>query len=517
VEALTIVPADSTGETATALMEEVATSPSGEVEAAVPCPGRPGPRSDQFAEAVVLAALLAIPALLCVHAARINDPDIWWHMRTGEWIVSHHAVPRVDLFSRFGAGRPWAAYTWLFDLLSFGVFRRFGMAGIVGYSAGMVLAITVAVEHLLKRLQSDFSLVALLTFGTCVSIAPLFTPRPWMFSILFFALEMDILMHARKTGRVRELAWLPVLFALWSNLHIQFVDGLVMLGLAAAEALVAGWGVGERTRLRLGWAAAGLAGSAAATLANPFGWHIYGVARDLAGQPGVMDRIAELKAMRFRDPCDFCILFLAMASAAVLGRGRRLRLFETGMLVFAAIVSFRSERDVWVMATVSAAILASALGDRGRVAVRLPGWATMLAIAGAGLAVLGGFRGMGVSNERLESAVAKSLPVRAVEAIRAQGWAGPVFNGFDWGGYLIWGLRMPVTIDGRAAFYGDAAIDRSVATWSAEPDWADDSALMSAGLVVGPVEAPLTQVLRLDGRFGLVYQDDVAAVFVRRR
>ena len=70
------------------------------------------------------------------------------------------------------------------------------------------------------------------------------------------------------------------------------------------------------------------------------------------------------------------------------------------------------------------------------------------------------------------------MPVAAVDAIRAKGYyAGPLFNDFNWGGYLIWALRMPVSIDGRAAFYGDQAIDRSVATWNAAPDWNSDPEL----------------------------------------
>jgi hypothetical protein len=80
----------------------------------------------------------------------------------------------------------------------------------------------------------------------------------------------------------------------------------------------------------------------------------------------------------------------------------------------------------------------------------------------------------------------------------------------------MWALRMPVSIDGRAAFYGDQRIDRSLATWNAQPDWATDAQLMKAGVVIGPVTAPLTQVLRMDPRFQLVYEDKAAAVFAVR-
>jgi hypothetical protein len=478
-------------------------------------------KTDLLGQVMVLTLLFAAPALLCLHAINIGDPDTWWHLRTGEWILQHHAVPRVDPFSGVNAGRPWQAYSWLFEVLTTRLFQRFGLVGIAAYTVGMVLAITVALRHLIQRLQSDVLVTALLTSAACFSLGHLLTPRPWLFTILFFVLEVDILMRARRTGRVRELLWLPVIFALWSNVHIQFIDGLVVLAIVLAEAVVARWGIGERTRLQVPSMLAASVASVAATLVNPYGWKIYRVAYDLAAQSGVLDKIAELKAMRFRDPSDFCVLFLALAAAGALARRRRLPMFETVLLGFAAVVSFRSERDVWVMAVAAVAIVAATVGSKQKPVRRVSGLAAGVAVVAAALAaalaVALGFRVMHVSNAELTEQAAKGLPVRAVEAIRAKHYPGPLYNDFDWGGYLIWALRMPVSIDGRAAFYGDAAIDRSIATWNAQPDWASDPALMSAGLVIGPAKAPLMQILRMDSRFELVFEDELAAVFVARK
>jgi hypothetical protein len=380
----------------------------------------------------------------------------------------------------------------------------------------MVMAITVALWHLIKRHQSDFSLVALMIFGTCYSMAHLFTPRPWLFTILFFALEIDILMQARKTGRTRELAWLPVIFALWSNIHIQFIDGLLVLGLAAAEAIATSRGVGMKTLLRAPAVCVALIASVLATLLNPFGWRIYKVAFDLASQAGVLDKISELKAIPFRDSTDYTVLFFALAAATALAWHRRVQLFEVGLLVFALVVSFRSQRDVWVIGIAAAAILATTVPGR-QVTVALPRFATKLALLIAVVAMLAGFRVLKVNNKMLGEQIAKTLPVDAANAIRGKGYTGPLYNDFNWGGYLIWSLRMPVSIDGRAAFYGDKLIDRSLATWNSEPDWASDPALASAGIVIGPVKAPLFQVLKTDPRFRLAYEDKLAAVYVARR
>lgn len=184
--------------------------------------GSQSSRRIRWAQALVLMALFSVPAFVFLRTASASDPDVWWHLRSAEWILQHGAVPQTDPFSSFGMGKPWAAYSWLFELLIFKLFQWLGLAGIVVYTAGMVVCIAAALHHLIRRLQADFTLGVLLTFVASYSMVRLYTPRPWLFTVLFFALELDVLMQARKTGKMRELLWLPVIFALWalSLIHI---------------------------------------------------------------------------------------------------------------------------------------------------------------------------------------------------------------------------------------------------------------------------------------------------------
>jgi hypothetical protein len=485
-------------------------------------------RANQVAEALVLAALFATPALVCMHMAMVTDADVWWHMRTGQWILEHHSIPHTDPFTSFAAGKPWQPYSWLFELIVLKCFQWFDLAGIVGYTTAMVLAITIALWHLIKRLQQDFSVNALLTVLAGLSLMRLFTPRPWLFTVLFFALQLDILMHARRTGKTRELLWLPLLYALWANIHIQFIDGLIILALALAESILARRWPPAQTRSNPAWLGGVFAACVLATLANPFGWHIYPIAHEMATHSGIK-YVSEMHALSFRTWTDFCLLFLALAAAAALAwrtsRASRdvstnripLPLFETGLLAFAAIVSFRSGRDMWVMIIAASAILAQSLGDiEGK---RRPTAFFTIPVMVVAIAVLLslGSRAMHVDNAHLQTQLVERLPVRAVQAVKKHAYAGPLFNDFDWGGYLIWDLRMPVSIDGRTALDGDKRLDRSFATWNGNPDWSSDPDLQAAGLVIGPVTAPLTQLLRMDPQFQLAYEDKLAAVFIARR
>ena len=491
------------------------------------------PRATQIVQVIVLAFLFTAPALRVIHSGTIGDNDIWWHLSTGNWILQHHAIPRVDLFSATVGGQPWQPYSWLFEVLTAKLFQYLGLAGIVTYTALLIVAITVALYHLIRRLQADFTISVLLTSVIGLIIGHLETPRPWLFTILFFVLEVDILMHHRKTGKLREFLWLPALFALWSNLHIQFINGLLVLGLALAaslaESLAASasprWTAVRRPAFL--WLGATLLASLIATFANPFGWHIYRVAYDLAAQPGVFNKISELQAVPFRAPSDFLLLFFALASTAALARSKRIPLFETGLLLFAVYLSFRSQRDVWIMAVAAAAILAAAIPSQRDATsatpstnnnpTQPPAFAVPAALLLTLIASLLGFRAMHINNTRLAGFQSRDLPVKAVDFVQQHHLSGPLFNDYGWGSYLIWSLKIPVSIDGRAALYGDPRIDRSVSTWSGEPDWHSDSQLTHANLVIGPLKSPLTQLLRLDPHFQLVYEDKQAAVFIARR
>lgn len=478
-------------------------------------------RAEPLVRALLVGVLCALPAFFCFQAAGtcVADPDLGWHLRTGQWILEHRAFPRVDPFSRVTGGNPWQAYSWLFDLLLWKAYTWLGLSGVVALTAAMMSLTAAATYRMISRLNGDFTEQMLLTAAVVVSLGRLSSPRPWLVTVLFFVLELDILMDTRGEGRSRRLVWLPVMFAVWANVHIQFIDGLVALGLATLEPLLARWWKSDAHCARPRDLGLALGASAAAACLNPYGPRIYAVAWKLASQPGVLNTVVGERALTFRFFEDFLLLFLALAAAGVLFRYRNLPPFETLMLAAAAVLSFRSRRDVWWMAFTAAAILAAGLPRRQEESDResRSGGAVALSTATAIAFFTAGTLWTLSHQGRLESALAEKMPVHAVEVIKARHLTGAVFNPYDWGGFLIWQLGEPVSIDGRAALYGDERIDRSLATWGGGPAWASDPDLRSAGVVIAPRGAALTQLLAMDRRFDLTYEDAVAALFVAGR
>jgi hypothetical protein len=468
----------------------------------------------QWAQAFLLTLFYAIPAIRCFYMAGFVDFDVWWHLRTGEWIMQHHALPHTEPFSSFAAGKPWSAYSWLFEVLILQLFQHLGLTGIVAYTIGMVLIFTVLLHRMIRHLQPDFTLGVLLTFVACYCLAPLNMPRSWWFTIVFFVLELDILMQVRRTGKPRWLFFLPFIFALWGNFHIQFVYGLIVLLAALVEAVVAQKWTSLQTRSRPAWLLGTFIACALAVLVNPYGWNVYAVAYQYGADKDLLYRLSEMQAMAFRSPGDFIVLGFALAATAVLAMARRIQLFEILLLAFSIFVSFRAQRDAWVVVITACAIIASEVKGRRENVFRLKWSGVAAAATAAGMLVILAFRAIHVDNAKMQAVLDEHLPVRAVEVVKERGYRGPLYNDFGWGGYLIWSLRMPVSIDGRTNVYGDDRIDRFVSTWAGSPGWASDPDLEKAGLIIGPSSSTLVQLLRMDGRFELAYEDKVAAVFI---
>jgi hypothetical protein len=309
---------------------------------------------------LVWSALYALPAAIAL--LPILDYDLWWHLRTGQWIVASATVPATDPFSQYGlvSGEPWFAYSWLFEVLAFGLYRALGYEGIFLGRAVMAVAIMLALHRLVARREPRFLVAAVLTGLAVLALLPLLTDRPWLFTVLLATLTLDVILDLRAGRPARRVWLLPVLFALWANLHIQFIYGLFILGLACAAPLcdrVLGRepvSVGaDRAFTVRWWKLLGVtAACAAATLLTPYHVHVYGVILEYATHGVPLQEVAEFQALRFRDPWDWCVLALGATAAFALGRRRRFSAFDVLLLASAAVFTFRGRRDIWFLVLV---------------------------------------------------------------------------------------------------------------------------------------------------------------------
>ncbi len=491
--------------------------------AAPSAPALPLPQQTDWLRLLVWVAVYSIPAITALQP--VSEYDTWWHLRTGQWIVENHAIPGTDPFTSFGAGKPWVAYSWLFGLILYGLYQSFGLLGIVACRVVLVLAVVAALHRLIARRGTGLAATAGLVAAAAVALTPLLVAeRPGLITILFCTLTLDAVLALRE-GRATWAVWLlPVCYAVWANVHVQFVHGLFLIGVAWAAPLVDQvlkretgghadtWGSRDWWRLTALGAACFLA-----TFLNPYGPEIYSVVREYSRQKATYGIFAELKAMDFRELSDWFVLGLVGTAAFVLGRRPRVSAFDVLLLAAGAYFSFHAKHDLWFVVLAACAVIADCSPLRHPLC---PARRTLRPVLVAGLVVfvvvlVGRVRGL--SEQHLRAQVVTEFPAAAVDYIKQHGCHGSLYNNVAWGGYLIWRLpNLPAAIDGRTNLHGDGRVKQFADTWGGKPGWDADPDLAAARLVVLERWATLTELLRRDPRFHVAYEDGLAVVFVRR-
>jgi hypothetical protein len=469
--------------------------------------------------------LLIVVLLYCIPLFQamgpVIDPDIWWHLRTGQWIVDHAQVPATDPFSAYGDGKRWVAYSWLYEILVYALFTKLGLMGIVVFTVSMSLLIALVLHGALRRGGLPFTAEVFLVAVALGAMGKVISPRSWLFSILFFTVELFILFHVRRTDRFALLLALPPLFVLWANVHMQFIYGLAVLGLFLLEVFLSqlpslSLHQAYRPNISLGRVSLVFLACLFATLITPYHFRLYIPIFEVIGQTGAFQVIMELLPLSFRVLGDWLALGLTIAAAFVLGWRRAWLPFPILLLLVGTFLAFRARRDVWVL-VLAALFIISEFGNFARsepsfVFSKLRFVCVVVALTGA--IYLIGLRRQ-ISEQQLENVVERWFPVTAVKFVNEKNYPGPLYNHFNWGGYLIWSLpRLPVSMDGRMNVHGDQRIERSLNTWSGLRGWESDPELVKARLVIGGAKDALTNLMRTDSRFKLVYEDAVAVVFV---
>jgi hypothetical protein len=470
----------------------------------------------------LLLTIIAAPSLLPKFS--VVDNDIWWHLKVGDWILEHSAFPRTGILSRTAADRPWMAYSWIYEVLLSFFHSKFHLMGIAVYGLLLTLAVTYSVFWMTRRLSGRFWGPSLLGTLCCAAFLFKIYPRPAFFSMMFFAISLTLFLEARRTGRLELLYWLPPLFLVWANTHVQFIYGLFAAGLFVTLNLVQDWAshrglatdffhsplLPSRALLVL------LGASVLVTCVGPYSYHLYFVIFNYATAKFPYAHIAEFQAFRLRTYTDFVQLSLALVAFFTLVRRRPWDPFLLILLFVATIVGFRTARDAWFICLPATACLAEALRsstpEPGETIIEKTGVAVVLVVL-----IFLYARLLNVNTPNMRLSIASHYPVQAINFLHDHPQPGPLYNTFNWGGFIAWYLPdYPVAIDGRTDLYGDAIDMRFYKSENGDPSYMDDPYLKEARLVVLPRQTPLARLLSSDSRFTLIYGDSLSMVFVKQ-
>jgi hypothetical protein len=459
----------------------------------------------------------------------VQDPDYWWHVTAGRWIVEHRALPGHDLFTYTIGGHSWVDHEYLTEV---GLFVAQQNLGLVGVSLLFGAITWVALWLIDRRAQLEpqpYVIRALLLGLAAIAGSPFWGPRAQMLTFFFVSLELYWLERFLRGGD-RHIYFLPVVMALWANLHGGFLVGFLFLGIALAAEL--GKAAANRDRgpaanaVRLG--ILGLA-CAAAALLNPYTYRLFAYAAEPQASA-----LQQSLIMEWLSP-DFHVLafkpFEAMVLALLVGFAiGRPRLYESLLAVATLALALQSVRHVPIFVAACTPMLVRMYGQGWRGLAAQRGWRLpttpaslrLAAVTASALLALAVF--VGVATERRladqQALTRGSYPVAASDWLAAHPEVGTrMFNSYGWGGYLLYRFYPDpdrrVFVFGEATLMGDDQLRKYADVEGIRPDW--QSQLRAAGVdyVIFNRGAPLANALAVDQEWRLVYADPLAVIYVR--
>ncbi|MFW6124850.1 MAG: hypothetical protein ACOC46_01770 [Pirellulales bacterium] len=417
---------------------------------------------------------------LYVNYLPLKYPALWSDVAQGRWILAHGRLPAHEPLLPLAEGMPVVQGAWLSQVTLGAVARLLGAEWLSNLFALVILA-TFAL--LARALYAETRSLGA-TMGAIVCAAalswtrlPLFGPET--FGLLCFVLLIWLAMQLdreapvggsdigadgpvdRKAAGIVTWIAVPVLFAIWANVHGSFVCGLIVLACCfLGRAVEVGWqsrscSAAIRDASVRRWCCLAEA-AVAATLVNPYGFDLW-IDFVAAARNANLRDVAAWQAVTLSSPAGVVFVMSWAILAAVL-RHSRLAVRPRDVLLLAAfsVAVFARADGIGTYAVVFAVAMAPHFGQLvskagtwslGRAERRGgaghpagPRWLYTLA---CGLVVWVAFALSGWSRPVLggparpaEQLYGKGFPLALAEHLRAEPPEGLVFNPFAWGGWL---------------------------------------------------------------------------------
>jgi hypothetical protein len=440
-----------------------------------------------------------------------RDSDAGWHIRLGEWILKHRALPPSDLYSFSRGGTPWFAWEWGSDVLLGGADLVGGLRGVTVLMSTAIAACSWLWVRLSLSAGGDFFLTALFAPLMLTTASLHWLARPHLFSWIFLLgamLYLERCSNQPEKFRWSELMGVAAITALWANLHASFFLfplAAVIYGLAANS--------------RVFFAIAGVA--TAASFVNPYGWRLHEHVLRYLTDDDLTSRVAEFQSFNFHDKdATQIVLVMALCAAGTifaLVQKRFSHFLLGGVFLVGAL---RSARLIPLVA-----LLILPLANRAIKTVleetRVAGWLEdsrgLLRIdrglsGGVFLVIMFAVAFVGFRGQKA-GFPADRFPVAATDAVAQLPIEARLLAPDSFGGYLIYRFNgeRKVYNDGRSDFYGAEFMKQYLRLMQARPGWQETVNSFGFTHALLPNDSALTAALTQAG-WTTLHQDSVATL-----
>lgn len=479
------------------------------------------------ARTLLLGAVMIVT--LSLFTSVEQDPDFWWHLRIGRWMVDNGRLPSTDIFTFTVPGHVWTDHEYLTEIAMWLLYSTVGlqvlivMFGLITWSGFWLMYRQVR--------QQPFVIVGVGLALAAIAGSPIWGPRAQMITFALSCLQL-FWIQGYLSGRTRALRFFPLVMVLWANLHGGWVIAFGWLGVAlTAEGI--GW-LFDRSNhahvMHLRFLGIITLLSAIAVAATPHFLSLYPYPFQTEGSVAQQKLIVEWFSPDFHQPS--LRPFEAMMFLVVVGFVlKRPSLYDFLLVMLALFLSLQSVRNIALFIAAATPPMISSFSAYWRQISAERGWkftlptrslfaaTTAVVLVVIALATLARIAGA-ISPARQQSMDATTYPVAAADWLAAHPTVGTrMYNQYGWGGYLAYRFypqpNRKVFIFGEAALMGDPLLNEYESVQSLQPDWKQILDKYRVDYVVYNKGGALANLLATQPDWKLAYEDSEAVIYVR--
>jgi len=475
---------------------------------------------------------LVLPLIL-VFVCTLRPPyylDLGWHLKYGEYFFNTHKVLQTNPYSSTMQNYQWANGSWGIDLITYLLYNHWGFWGLT--IAGSI-TITLTFYFFSKALRLNFFKQAIIFPILLYLESPVnyFSFRGHQLSYLFLGILVYLFsLFPGKRNNFIQFFLIPLLFLFWANLHRASIFGLILYGLMIGFFLFKNIFKLKKKKyiVQVKILALSFVLSCMATLINPFGIQVHIEALKHFNNPLLKELTEYIPLEPFTTTwVSHVLLFSGLVVLTIYWIYKRKILEKlpiVGIPLILLLIGFQNRRYVWesyYMALPFLAYLVVIAEQRiGKYRKLL---SSLFIGATFSLVIFINFPYSFLTKMSWENyCKVQNYPCssRAAEYLSTHKINGKLFTFYDWGGWIIWNYpTIKPSVDGRMTLWKDedgfSAFKDYVnfTNGSKKIDKSEFDAVFIP-LSGSPLYLELDQLLK-DGKWKLIYEDDVSAIVVR--
>jgi hypothetical protein len=449
-----------------------------------------------------LVGFFCVSALIYLCSFGLSGNDFWWHVKAGEWIVSHKSVPTNDIFSWYGTshGFEWISHEWLSEVIFYGLYHLTGTVGV--FVVCLVLSCTfICITAYINRTYFSTNILYTVLLMLCLTlvVSRFFYGRPHIFSFYLMFIVLAILYKYCKPAEkdFKGIYFLPVIAIIWSNLHGGSSNLVYLLPVIFLVAHIKSFKFGKLVSSPLGktkWIKLLLVtiSSMLCICINPHGVSMLLYPFTNMADKTMLSMLSEWQAPDAKDLAILILCFLPLILLAIniISTNKEIDLADFFIFGFFTFMMLRSQRFISLL-------MISSVFYGFKYAVKMPEFNknkvkasfqkcdfdsaitfTMLSILFGAFVILG-IANTCNTNKSENGLISTYVSHDFIELVKSDS-PERLFNSYDFGGTLIYN-DIPVFVDGRADVYSGKTLDdyNSLHTMT----WSEDSSYSPATFV----------------------------------